>query len=121
MHWRLFLIIAAVCIGAVPCLAAPSATMVVESLADPITDEQARNVSIEALKRSGYDVATLQSVPFVNERTKMASDLYFARNAINKNRGYTLWKATGDADKYTLMVFIEVQGTTVTYSISLPD
>jgi hypothetical protein len=71
-------------------------------LSEAIVLDRAR----EAIKRAGYDASAVEPVCFRQPCT--TPEGYFARNTINPDNGYVLWRFTGNTSTlYQLSVTIE--------------
>jgi hypothetical protein len=78
---------------------------------EELTEGVALRISIEALEDAGVDVAQLTPFPYGK------STSVFARNTLNPNEGYVLWRPVGD-EGHAYSVSIEVMGKRVVCQVS---
>jgi len=83
---------------------------------DRLTESVALSRTREAIRHAGYDPSSVEPVCY--GQPCESSEPYFARNTLDPNRGYVLWRFKADTrTKYQLSVTIERQGDQLTCSV----
>jgi hypothetical protein len=71
----------------------------------------------DAIGRAGYDPSAVEPVCYRQECD--TSEAYFARNTLDPNRGYVLWRFKGDTrTAYQLSVTVERQGNQLSCTVA---
>lgn len=79
---------------------------------EELSEAVAVRASREALEKSGLDISQLEPAPYGNSMS------VFARNRLNPNHGYVLWRRYGEKKGYSYSVSIERVGRELICEVS---